>query len=75
MAAAFPLSRRRLRRVHIEFRTAAGDTFTGYYIAGIIRGLSVEESMDLMSKAAAIAVSRPGAGVSIPTMEETAVYK
>lgn len=50
--------------------TAAGDTFTGYYIAGEIMGLPVEESMDMAAKAAAITVSRPGAGVAVPTMAE-----
>ena len=50
--------------------TAAGDTFTGYFIAGEIKGQEVEVSMDMAAKASAITVSRPGAGVSIPTLEE-----
>ena len=50
--------------------TAAGDTFTGYFIAGMIQELPVEKAMDTAAKAAAITVSRAGAGVAIPTMEE-----
>lgn len=53
--------------------TAAGDTYTGYYIAGMIEGLAVENAMDLAARAAAVTVSRPGAGVSIPTREEVRI--
>ena len=50
--------------------TAAGDTFTGFFIAGDASGREVKESMEMAAKASAIAVSRPGAGVSIPTLSE-----
>ena len=50
--------------------TAAGDTFTGYFIAGLIQGKSVEETMRMCAIAAGIAVSRPGAVPSIPYMKE-----
>ena len=50
--------------------TAAGDTFTGFFLGGIIRGLSVREAMDAASKAAAIAVTRRGAAPSIPKLQE-----
>lgn len=50
--------------------TAAGDTFTGYFVAAIAGGQSVEHALDTASKAAAIAVTRPGAAPSIPTMDE-----
>ena len=36
--------------------TAAGDTFSGYFIGGILGGLSAKEAMDQASKASAIAV-------------------
>lgn len=55
--------------------TAAGDTFTGYYLAGEIAGLSIEESMEHAAIASAIAVSRAGAGVSIPNMDEVIAFK
>lgn len=50
--------------------TAAGDTFTGYFISSIIDGMPVKEGLDLAAKASAIAVSRPGATASIPLREE-----
>lgn len=55
--------------------TAAGDTYTGYFIAGILKGKTIKESMDMASKASAIAVTRQGAAPSIPTMEEVETYK
>lgn len=50
--------------------TAAGDTFTGYFIGGLIRGEEVEKALDNASKASAIAVMRLGAGTSIPSRDE-----
>ena len=54
--------------------TAAGDTFTGFFIGGLLEGLPVKEAMDQASRASAIAVSRPGASPSIPTLAETKAY-
>ena len=50
--------------------TAAGDTFTGYFISSIIDGMDPKEGLRMAAKAAAIAVSRPGAASSIPKKEE-----
>lgn len=50
--------------------TAAGDTFTGYFVAGLIKELDVEANLSLANKAAAIAVTRNGAATSIPKIEE-----
>ena len=50
--------------------TAAGDTFTGYFIAGFINGTPIKETLRMSALAASIAVSRPGATPSIPYMEE-----
>ena len=50
--------------------TAAGDTFTGYFIAGCIQGLSKQGSLQLGAKASSIAVTRPGAVPSIPFLHE-----
>lgn len=55
--------------------TAAGDTYTGFFIAGILRGKTIKEAMDTASKASAIAVSRPGAAPSIPVLAEVEQYK
>lgn len=50
--------------------TAAGDTFTGYFLAGLAETLPMEEVLRRSAKAASIAVSRPGAVPSIPKREE-----
>lgn len=50
--------------------TAAGDTYTGYFIAGLIAGLTLKECMARASKASSISVTRHGAAASIPEKEE-----
>lgn len=50
--------------------TAAGDTFTGYFISSILENMPVQQGLELAAKASAIAVSRPGATASIPLREE-----
>lgn len=55
--------------------TAAGDTFTGFFIGGILSGISTKEAMDRAAKASAIAVSRQGAAPSIPVLSEVLAYK
>ncbi|MDD6074780.1 MAG: ribokinase [Clostridium sp.] len=61
-------------RVPVVDTTAAGDTFTGYFIGGLQRGESAEEALDHAARAAAIAVSRPGAAPSIPSREEVELF-
>ena len=50
--------------------TAAGDTFTGYFLAGLADGLPMEEVLRMSAKASSIAVSREGAVPSIPYRAE-----
>lgn len=50
--------------------TGAGDTFTGYFVACLAAGMEPEACLDLAARAAAIAVTRPGAAPSIPRMAE-----
>ncbi len=50
--------------------TAAGDTFTGFFLGGISRGLQPENAMKEAAIAASIAVSRNGGSSSIPSLEE-----
>ncbi len=50
--------------------TGAGDTFSGYFLAGLVQGRRIEESLRSASMAAALAVSRHGAAPSIPDMQE-----
>ncbi len=50
--------------------TAAGDTFTGYFIAGLAEHIPMEENMRRAARASAITVSRMGAAPSIPRLNE-----
>lgn len=50
--------------------TAAGDTFTGYFAAGLADGENMVKILKTASAASAIAVSRKGAAPSIPNKSE-----
>lgn len=50
--------------------TAAGDTFTGYFLAGLAEGLPMEQVLRISAKASSIAVTREGAVPSIPYRDE-----
>jgi ribokinase len=55
--------------------TAAGDTFTGFFIGSLAQGYDVREALRIASLASAISVSRKGAEASIPFMEEVKASK
>ena len=50
--------------------TAAGDTFTGFFLASLTEGIPVAQALHISAKASSICVTRPGAVASIPTKEE-----
>lgn len=50
--------------------TAAGDTFTGYFLTAFLQKKTVQEALRTAACAAAMAVGREGAGKSIPLYEE-----
>lgn len=50
--------------------TGAGDTFAGYFAASLDRGDPVPQALRLASGAAALKVTRPGAGDAIPALAE-----
>ncbi|SFO20448.1 ribokinase [Pseudobutyrivibrio sp. JW11] len=54
--------------------TAAGDTFTGYLIAGILKKQTMRDVLVNASKAAALAVQKQGAAQSIPFMSEVELF-
>lgn len=54
--------------------TAAGDTFCGYFLAGISAGDAPELCLKRASMASAIAVSRKGAANSIPSRAEVDAF-
>ena len=53
-------------RVDAVDTTAAGDTFTGYFIASLRCGVSVEWALKFATAASALCVSQMGAANSIP---------
>lgn len=50
--------------------TAAGDTFSGFFLYGVLEGLSLADTLRLATAASAMCVQRPGAADSIPTLAE-----
>lgn len=62
--------RQSIYKVKAVDTTAAGDTFTGFFLGGLLHGCSIKEAMDQASRASAIAVTRPGSSPSIPELEE-----
>lgn len=54
--------------------TAAGDTYTGFFITSVLNGLSLQESMKWAAAASAISVTREGAAASIPYAEEVSEF-
>ena len=59
-------------RVQAVDTTAAGDTFTGYFLAGVARGDDPADCLRAASRASSIAVTRKGAAPSIPLRSELA---
>lgn len=56
--------------VKVVDTTAAGDTFCGYFMAGIAKNMNEAAALEYASLASSLAVSKKGAANSIPTMEE-----
>lgn len=54
--------------------TGAGDTFTGYFLAGILAGLEAHETLRRASAASSLAVSHNGASDSIPCLNDTLAF-
>ena len=54
--------------------TGAGDTFAGYFAAALDRGDDVPAALRLAAGAAALKVTRPGAGDAIPGLEEVMAF-
>lgn len=54
--------------------TAAGDTFTGYFVAGLVSEIDIEKTMDMAARASALAVTKLGAEPSIPNFDEVKKY-
>lgn len=56
--------------VKVVDTTAAGDTFTGFFLSAVLQGQTMQEALEIASRASSIAVTRKGAAPSIPTLSE-----
>ena len=61
-----------IHKVQAVDTTAAGDTFTGFFLSEMLRHGDADKALRTAAAAAGIAVSRKGAEPSIPTMDEVA---
>ncbi|MEZ8100664.1 ribokinase [Vibrio bivalvicida] len=61
-------------RVDVTDTTAAGDTFNGALVTGLLEDLSLESAIKFAHAAAAISVTRFGAQTSIPSREEVDAF-
>lgn len=57
-------------KVPVRDTTAAGDTFTGFFLRGMLKPVAGYTPLTLATAAAGIAVTRPGASGSIPSLQE-----
>lgn len=55
--------------------TGAGDTFTGYLLAGLDRGLTMAQAIALATRAAALMVTRHGTADVIPDLKEVEAFR
>lgn len=62
------------RTVKAVDTTAAGDTFTGYFLRGVLDGRGLEESLGLAAAASALAVTRVGAADAVPAYDEAVAF-
>ncbi|RJX70940.1 ribokinase [Vibrio sinensis] len=61
-------------RVTATDTTAAGDTFNGAFVTGLLEEMPLESAIKFAHAAAAISVTRFGAQTSIPTREEVETF-
>ncbi|MCT4556850.1 MAG: ribokinase [Pelagimonas sp.] len=55
--------------------TGAGDTFTGYMLAGLDQGMPMAQSLTLASRASALMVTRMGTADVIPDLKEVRAFQ
>ncbi len=56
--------------VDVVDTTGAGDTFVGYFLAGLLQGLTDRDALQRACRAAALSVTVAGATPSIPTLAD-----
>lgn len=63
-----------LRIENVVDTTAAGDTFLGYFLAGVTQGADPETALQQATCASALAIQKPGAAQSVPDRETLLAY-
>lgn len=54
--------------------TAAGDTYTGYFAAGLASGMDIPDILKIATGASALSVTKNGAAPSIPIADEVSIF-
>ena len=62
-------------RVNVVDTTAAGDTFCGYFLTSIAKGLEPQQALHMASMASALAIGVKGAANSIPTWSQVEEFE
>ena len=62
--------RQGIYKVKVVDTTAAGDTFTGFFLASYLKDRIIEKALDLAARASSITVQGKGAAQSIPDITE-----
>ncbi|WP_352401192.1 ribokinase [Anaerotignum sp.] len=57
-------------QVEVVDTTAAGDTFTGYFLYGVLNGATIPEALLLATTASTLAIGKKGASDSVPLKKE-----
>lgn len=57
-------------QVDVVDTTAAGDTFSGYFLYGMLNGKTIPEALLLATTASTLAIAKKGASDSVPLKEE-----
>lgn len=62
-------------KVEVADTTGAGDTFAGYFAAGLDQGLDIADAMTLATRASALKVTRHGTADAIPSRAEVDAFE
>lgn len=60
--------------VKLADTTAAGDTFTGYFLAALLKGSALEDALRMGCAASALAIQKNGAASSIPKLQDVVKF-
>ncbi len=61
-------------KVEVVDTTAAGDTFCGYFLACVGKGMAMADTLRIACQSGALAVGKNGASTSIPTWDDVMAF-